>query len=125
MIHRLSRRDPMPRLRRRDRNETPTELRSSVSAFAFLGRVPGRVQVHLNLGVLRGPEHLRGVEFELRRLFLLPSPRLHLELVHPASIQGFANQVSPLSIRTQNKRGPPKTRSRIYHASKRGCAQHL
>src|SRR2546426_935531 len=34
------------------------ELCSSVSAFALLGRVPGRVQVHLDLGVLRGSEHL-------------------------------------------------------------------
>src|SRR5213594_2697485 len=58
------------------------ELDSSVSAFASLGGVPGRVQVHLNLGILRGPKDMRGIEFELVGFLLFPSPRLHLELCH-------------------------------------------
>src|SRR5881397_1746162 len=81
---------PSPQSRRRSLQVVPPrprrpverELDSSVSAFAFLGGVPGRVQVHLNLGILRGPEDLRGIEFELVGFLLFPSPRLHLELCH-------------------------------------------
>src|SRR5712691_3214928 len=57
-------------------------LAPSISALTFLRLETGRIQVHLDLGVLRGPEDLRGIELELRLFLPLPRTLIHLDLIH-------------------------------------------
>jgi hypothetical protein len=57
-------------------------LAPSISALTFLRLEAGRIQVHLDLGVFRGPEDLRGIELELRLFLALPRTLIHLDLIH-------------------------------------------